>query len=157
MRQDAGVDGDAQRISQLAWMFFLKIFDDQEQELEMMRGDYRSPMPAGLRWRDWAGDAEGITGEALLRFVNNELFEKLKGLSVADVKANLRAFVVREVFADAYNYMKSGRCCAKSSIRSTKSTSIRPVTAICSEIFTNKFCAICRARAMPANITRRAP
>ncbi len=108
MRQDAGVDGDAQRISQLGWMFFLKIFDDQEQELELMRDDYRSPLPEGLRWRDWAANPEGITGEALLKFVNNDLFEKLKGLSAADVKANPRAFVVREVFVDAYNYMKSG-------------------------------------------------
>lgn len=56
MRQDAGVDGDAQRISQLCWMFFLKIIDDQDQELELMQDGYRSPIPAKLRWRNWAAD-----------------------------------------------------------------------------------------------------
>ena len=60
MRKDTGVDGDAQRLSQLAWMLFLKIFDAQETELEMTRDDYRSPLPAKLRWRSWAADAEGI-------------------------------------------------------------------------------------------------
>ena len=61
MRQDVGVDGDAQRISQLCWMFFLKIIDDQDQELELMQEGYRSPVPAKLRWRAWAADPEGIT------------------------------------------------------------------------------------------------
>ena len=66
MRQDAGVDGDAQRIAQLGWMFFLKIFDDQDQELELMRDGYSSPIPPALRWRTWAADPEGITGDELL-------------------------------------------------------------------------------------------
>jgi type I restriction enzyme M protein len=66
MRQDSGVDGDAQRISQLCWMFFLKIIDDQDQELELLRDDYRSPIPERLQWRSWAADPEGITGEDLL-------------------------------------------------------------------------------------------
>ena len=64
MRQDTGVDGDAQRISQLCWMFFLKIIDDQDQELELLDPAYRSPIPAPLQWRAWAADPEGITGEA---------------------------------------------------------------------------------------------
>ena len=68
MRQDAGVDGDAQRISQLCWMFFLKIIDDQDQELELTKDDYRSPIPKKFQWRTWAADPEGITGEALLDF-----------------------------------------------------------------------------------------
>ncbi len=106
MRQDAGVDGDAQRISQLAWLFFLKIFDDQEQELELLRASYRSPLPDRFRWRAWAADAEGATGEELLNFVNNDLFETLKSLPTAP--NNPRGVVVREVFRDAYNYMKSG-------------------------------------------------
>src|SRR5207237_5137058 len=80
MRQDAGVDGDAQRISQLCWMFFLKIIDDQDQELELMDAAYRSPIPTELQWRTWAADPEGITGDALMAFVNNELFPKLKAL-----------------------------------------------------------------------------
>ena len=78
MRQDTGVDGDAQRISQLCWMFFLKIIDDQDQELEVMKPDYRSPIPPRCQWRAWAADPEGITGEALLAFINDELFPTLK-------------------------------------------------------------------------------
>lgn len=106
MRKDAGVDGDAQRISQLVWMLFLKIFDDQEAEYELLRDDYRSPIPDALRWRNWAADPEGITGETLLDFVDNVLFKTLKELSVAAVDP--RAKVVRDVFEDAYNYMKNG-------------------------------------------------
>ena len=68
MRQDVGVDGDAQRISQLCWMFFLKIIDDQDQELELMQDDYRSPIPDKFQWRNWAADPEGMTGDALLSF-----------------------------------------------------------------------------------------
>src|SRR5256886_14785524 len=80
MRQDVGVDGDAQRISQLTWMFFLKIIDDQDQELELTKDDYRSPIPKKYQWRTWAADPEGSTGEELLAFVNNELFPALKNL-----------------------------------------------------------------------------
>src|SRR6266487_3729775 len=80
MRQDTGVDGDAQRISQLCWMFFLKIIDDQDQELEITKTGYRSPIPDRFQWRNWAADPEGITGETLSAFVNGELFPALKGL-----------------------------------------------------------------------------
>ena len=107
MRQDVGVDGDAQRISQLCWMFFLKIIDDQDQELELMQKGYRSPIPAKFRWRAWAADPEGITGEALLAFVNDELFPALKELP--NTARDGRRRVVRDVFEDAYNYMKSGQ------------------------------------------------
>ena len=106
MRQDVGVDGDAQRISQLCWMFFLKIIDDQDQELELLKEGYRSPVPVRLRWRNWAADPEGMTGEELLDFVNGELFSQLKDLPP---RAGPRANVVRDVFEDAYNYMKSGQ------------------------------------------------
>ena len=105
MRQDAGVDGDAQRISQLCWMFFLKIIDDQDQELELLDEGYRSPVPAPLHWRNWAADPEGITGEELLGFVNGDLFPQLKELPI---RSGPRASVVRDVFEDAHNYMKSG-------------------------------------------------
>ena len=71
MRKDAGVDGDAQRLAQLGWMFFLKIFDDREKEMEIVRENYRSPLPNELRWVHWATDEEGITGDALLAFANN--------------------------------------------------------------------------------------
>ena len=107
MRQDSGVDGDAQRISQLCWMFFLKIIDDQDQELEAMQEGYRSPIPKKFQWRTWAADPEGITGEPLLAFINGELFPSLKEL--AGTANNGRRRMVRDVFEDAYNYMKSGQ------------------------------------------------
>ena len=107
MRQDAGVDGDAQRISQIVWLIFLKIFDDSEREREFFEPDYVSPIPEDLRWRNWAGDDEGITGEALLDFVNNALFPQLKELEVGP-DSDPRAAVVQAVFTDSYNYMKSG-------------------------------------------------
>ena len=106
MRKDTGVDGDAQRISQLCWMFFLKIIDDQDQEL--MEDDYSSPIPGKFQWRAWAADPEGITGEELLAFINNGLFPALKALYATGPGANRRR-VVRAVFEDAYNYMKSGQ------------------------------------------------
>jgi type I restriction enzyme M protein len=108
MRQDTGVDGDAQRISQLCWMFFLKIIDDQDQELELINKKYNSPIPKKLQWRAWAANPEGITGEELLTFVNGELFPAMKSLAPSP-KAGDRRRVVRDVFEDAYNYMKSGQ------------------------------------------------
>jgi type I restriction enzyme M protein len=108
MRQDVGVDGDAQRLSQLCWMFFLKIIDDQDQQLELMQDDYQSPIPEKFQWRNWAADPEGITGDALMAFINGELFPALKDLLVFGKQAN-RIRVVKSVFEDAYNYMKSGQ------------------------------------------------
>ena len=108
MRQDTGIDGDAQRISQLCWMFFLKIIDDQDQELALTQTDYASPIPKKYRWSAWAANPEGITGDALLDFVNADLFPSLKNLPVAG-QAGRRRRVVRDVFEDAYNYMKSGQ------------------------------------------------
>lgn len=108
MRQDAGVDGDAQRISQLTWMFFLKIFDAKEEEYELTSPSYHSPIPEGLRWRDWAKDPAGITGDALLEFVNVQLFPTLKALEY-DEGADPRGYVVQAVFEDAVNFMKSGQ------------------------------------------------
>ena len=107
MRQDAGVDGDAQRISQLVWMIFLKVFDAKEEEWELMDDDYTPIIPEGLRWRDWAADDEGITGDELLDFVNNKLFKELKEMEL-DENSNPKAFIVKAVFEDSYNYMKSG-------------------------------------------------
>jgi len=105
MRKDTGVDGDAQRIGQLVWMLFLKILDDREVEHETAKSRYRSPIPEELRWRSWAGDPEGMTGEALFGFVNGKLFPGLKALPGKDPLSG----VVRSVFEDAYNYMKSGQ------------------------------------------------
>ena len=107
MRKDVGVDGDAQRIGQLVWMIFLKIFDDREQEAEIMDSNYQSPIPIDLQWRNWAGEDEGTTGDDLMEFVNDELFPRLKGLPTG-AKKDQRIFIVRSVFQDAYNYMKSG-------------------------------------------------
>lgn len=107
MRKDVGVDGDAQRLSQLVWMLFLKIFDDREQEWELLQDNYQSPLPEPYRWRNWAADAEGMTGDTLKQFVDNELFPALQNLQA---KGNdQRAYVIRGVFEDAYNYMKSGQ------------------------------------------------
>lgn len=108
MRKDVGVDGDAQRISQLVWMFFLKIYDDREEEIELLEDDYQSPLPEKLRWRNWAADAEGITGEPLKDFVDSQLFPTLKDELTLTGPNGKRAQVIHNVFEDAYNYMKSG-------------------------------------------------
>ena len=108
MRKDVGVDGDAQRISQLVWMFFLKIFDDREKEIEFLEDDYQSPLPEELRWRSWATDSEGMTGDELSDFINLRLFPTLKDKLNIQGDDGKRALVIRDIFADAYNYMKSG-------------------------------------------------
>lgn len=108
MRKDVGVDGDAQRISQLVWLFFLKIFDDREAELELLEDDYQSPLPEHIRWRAWASDSEGMTGDELSDFVNLQLFPTLKEKLSIQGETAKRAQVVHDVFEDAYNYMKSG-------------------------------------------------
>jgi type I restriction enzyme M protein len=105
MRKDAGTYGDAQRLEQLGWMFFLKIFDDREKEMEVLRSSYKSPLPQKLRWSEWAKDEEGITGEKLLDFINNALLPKLKALPVGGDKL---AGLIRITFEDANNYMKNG-------------------------------------------------
>jgi type I restriction enzyme M protein len=107
MRQDAGVDGDAQRLSQLVWILFLKIFDDKEKEWELDDPKYKSPIPEKLRWRNWASDPEGMTGDELLDFINGKLFKTLKNGVLAG-NPDPRAAIVRGVFEDTYNYMKSG-------------------------------------------------
>jgi len=107
MRKDVGVDGDAQRISQMVWMLFLKIFDDREQEWMITIKGYKSPLASRFRWSAWAKDAEGMTGEELIDFVNNDLFPALKKLATqASVSDHGR--ILGSVFEDAYNYMKSG-------------------------------------------------
>lgn len=107
MRKDAGVDGDAQRLGQLSWLLFLKIFDAQEEELEFELDDYKTPIPKKYLWRNWAADSQGITGDELLEFINNELMPRLKNLP-APINTNPRGFVVKEAFSDAFNYMKNG-------------------------------------------------
>ena len=114
MRKDDGVDGDAQRLGQLTWMLFLKVFDQREEEWEDDNPAYQSPLPERFRWRNWAAykaDADGkkkpqIAGSELIGFVNNELFPTLKDQIDADRSPQHK--VIREVFRDANNYMKSG-------------------------------------------------
>lgn len=121
MRNDAGVDGDAQRISQMTWMFFLKVYDAKEEEWEFYDEKYVSLIPYELKWRNWAVDDKSnnvMTGEKLLNFVNNLLFPYLKGTEVVlDCKkyrfeinetTPLKQRIVRYVFEDAQNYMKDG-------------------------------------------------
>ena len=105
MRKDAGTYGDAQRLEQLGWMFFLKIFDDREKEMALLRDYYKSPLPANLRWSAWATDEEGITGQNLLDFINNTLLPKLQNLTGG---ADKIAGLIRMTFEDANNYMKNG-------------------------------------------------
>jgi len=107
MRKDVGVDGDAQRISQIVWLLFLKIFDDKEEEWLVTVPGYKSPLPSRFRWSAWARDAEGTTGEELIDFVNNNLFPALKRLATS-AGVSPHGKVVGSVFEDAYNYMKSG-------------------------------------------------
>jgi type I restriction enzyme M protein len=110
MRQDAGVDGDAQRIAQIVWILFLKVYDAKEELWEFHDEDYESIIPDRLRWSNWAvdnKDGEALTGDALLSFVNDELFPTLKNLEV-DETTEKRSLIVKEVFEDAFNYMKDG-------------------------------------------------
>ena len=107
MRQDAGVDGDAQRISQMVWMIFLKIFSDMEEEWDITLDNYDSPIPDRFKWDQWAADEEGITGEELKNFIDNELFPALKDLNVTP-KESPQGWIIKSVFEDSYNYMKSG-------------------------------------------------
>ncbi len=105
MRKDTGVDGDAQRISQMVWMLFMKIFADKEEEWEITIDDYESPIPDNLKWQSWAADDEGLTGDKLMIFIDNELFPALKEL---DISISPQAKIIRSVFDGTYNYMKNG-------------------------------------------------
>lgn len=110
MWTDTGLNGDAQRIEQLGWMLFFKIFSDKDKELEILSDDYISPIPKELHWDKWAGNDEGITGDELQDFVDNQLFKQLKDIQLVpseDVKYK-RALIIREVFEGNNNYMKSG-------------------------------------------------
>lgn len=110
MRNDAGVDGDAQRISQMTWMFFLKVYDAKEQLWELNDENYHSIIPEKLRWSNWAideKDGKALTGDELLKLVNEELFPTLKKLEI-NSETPLKQRIVKYVFEDAQNYMKDG-------------------------------------------------
>jgi len=105
MRKDEGLDGDAQRISQMVWMLFMKIFADKEEEWKKSRKDYKSPIPEKLKWQNWAADENGPTGDELIKFINDELFPVLKTIEPTDTDQSV---IVKSVFNDTYNYMKKG-------------------------------------------------
>ena len=109
MRNDAGINGDAQRLEQIAWLLFLKVYDAKEQDWEFEEDDYVSIIPDHCRWSTWAHDptGKGLTGDALLDFVNNTLFPTLKRLPV-DATTPIRKAIVQSTFSDANNYMKDG-------------------------------------------------
>ena len=110
MRNDAGINGDAQRIEQIAWMLFLKVYDAKEQDWEFDDSDYTSIIPENCRWSNWAHDdksGNAMTGDPLLDFVNNTLFPTLKNLPVTK-ETPIKKAIVQTTFADANNYMKDG-------------------------------------------------
>lgn len=110
MRMDAGINGDAQRIEQMVWMLFLKVYDAKEDDWEINEDDYVSIIPENCRWRNWAqADENGhaMTGDKLLDFVNNTLFPTLKELSVTP-QTPVKKAIVKSTFEDANNYMKDG-------------------------------------------------
>lgn len=125
MRKDNGVDGDAQRLAQIVWLIFLKVFDYREEEAEL-EDDYTPIIPVGYRWRDWAlnMDEDGeidvknqMTGPELLDFVNNKLIPVLSGNAIKDEKGNQiilfdktddKSLLVKSVMSDTVNYMKNG-------------------------------------------------
>ena len=106
MRKDAGVSGDGQRIEQLGWLLFLKILDASDRELELLKDDFVSVVPEPLRWSSWAADREGMTGDALQKFIDQDLFPTLRNLDLST--GNQRARIVREIFEGTNNYMKNG-------------------------------------------------
>ena len=124
MRNDAGINGDAQRIEQIAWMLFLKVYDAKEQDWDMEEKDYISIIPEECRWQKWAVDdhtGTALTGDKLLNFVNNTLFPVLKGNDIKDTTGKIiipgvkvdsstpiKKAIVQTTFADANQYMKDG-------------------------------------------------
>ena len=110
MRNDAGINGDAQRIEQIAWLLFLKVYDTKERDWELDGEEYQSVIPEACRWGSWAAEAPSgaaMTGDKLLNFVNNTLFPTLKTLPV-DASSPVRNAIVQATFAAANNYMKDG-------------------------------------------------
>ena len=110
MRNDAGINGDAQRIEQIAWMLFLKVYDSKEQDWDMAEKNYQSIIPEECRWSNWAVDdksGNAMTGDRLMNFVNNTLFPTFKELNVT-TDTPIKKSIVKTTFEDANNYMKDG-------------------------------------------------
>lgn len=110
MRNDAGINGDAQRIEQIVWILFLKVYDAKEENWEFYDDNFQSIIPEECRWRNWAvdnKDGKTLTGDALLSFVNNTLFPALKALPI-DENTPINKTIVKDTFIDSYNYQKDG-------------------------------------------------
>lgn len=110
MRNDTGVNGDAQRLEQLTWLLFLKIYDAREMEWEILEEDYQSIIPEEFRWHNWAAnkmDGSSMTGAELIDFVDNRLFPALKNLNITP-DTPLKQAIVKAAFEDVHNYMKDG-------------------------------------------------
>lgn len=105
MRKDTGVDGDVQRIAQMVWMRFMKIFATKEEEWEITIEDYESLIPENLKWQSWAADHEGLSGDKLMDFIDNKLFPALKEL---ESTSSPQTKIIRSVFEGTSNYMKNG-------------------------------------------------
>ena len=115
MRDDAGIDGTVQTLSQIVWMLFLRVYDKKEEDWELFEEDYESPLEDKYKWRNWvAGEKQNtqLTGHELLDFVNNDLFPKLKGIVVTDITPR-RVSILKEMMSEANNYMKDGVCLRK--------------------------------------------
>lgn len=110
MWNDPGLNGDAQRIEQMVWILFLKVYDAKEHTWEFLNDNYQSIIPEELRWRHWAvdhRDGKALTGEALLEFINNKLFPALKNIEITE-DTPMNQLIVRTTFEDNNNYMKNG-------------------------------------------------
>ena len=110
MRGDSGINGDAQRIEQMTWLLFLKVYDAKEEDWEFHDDNFKSIIPEELRWRNWAvdhKDGKAMTGQSLLDFINNRLFPTLKDLRVTE-HTPIKKAIVKAVFADCNQYMKDG-------------------------------------------------
>ena len=146
MRNDAGINGDAQRIEQIAWMLFLKVYDAKEQDWEFDDDEYTSVIPEECRWRNWAvADSSGqsMTGDTLLNFVNNTLFPTLKNLTVTP-DMPIKKSIVKTTFEDASISLTSLICPTR-----------RRFTLLAKSM--NPSCASCKARVHRANSIRRVP
>ena len=156
MRNDAGINGDAQRIEQMVWILFLKVYDAKEEIWEFYDENYTSIIPEELRWRNWAvdhKDGKALTGDALLDFVNGKLFPTLKAIEI-DENTPMSQIIVRTAFEDNNNYMKDGSCFARLSMSLMRSILRSTRTATPSVRFTKRSSAACRAPVTPANSTR---
>ena len=155
MRNDAGINGDAQRIEQMVWILFLKVYDAKEEIWEFYDENYTSIIPEELRWRNWAvdhKDGKALTGDALLDFVNGKLFPTLKAIAI-DENTPMSQIIVRTAFEDNNNYMKAS-CSARLSMPLTKSTLKSTRTVTPSARSTKRFSAVCRAPVTPVNSIR---